>query len=394
MCPGPGAVSGRQEVFALSFERIKDQESAIRLIRRAIESDRVPNAYLFIGPDGVGKELAARNIAKALNCAEQGCEPCDRCLACTEIDRGMHPDVSLITPMKLSRQITTDRIAGVIESASLKPFEGRRRVFIFREADRINVASANKFLKTLEEPPGDSVFILLTELPDALLPTIRSRCHQIRFRTLSPETVRDILVQEQGIEPELARTLASLSDGQMSKAIALATSDLREKSRGIIEQLSSRGDPVGLAEQFVVELRERRKAVRATIQAEAAGKDGHKIQPDSSDETKAAYAESVLRNELYMLLRLMGAWYRDVLVCAQTHDSDLVLNTDSIEEIETAAKDCEHWNMVGKLDSIERTKYLLERNINEERAFRTLFMTLADRTAARSFGFVVQERPI
>ena len=138
------------------------------------------------GDSGIGKRLAALNYAKALNCQTPvDSDACDRCISCRKIDKEIHPDVTTLLPENDELKIETIRRAE--EILSLRPYEGKKKVLIVDDADKMNINSANAFLKTLEEPPDDSIIVLVSASPDRLPDTIRSRCMHVRFRPLSHE---------------------------------------------------------------------------------------------------------------------------------------------------------------------------------------------------------------
>ena len=138
------------------------------------------------GDSGIGKRLAALNYAKALNCQTPvDSDACDRCISCRKIDGEIHPDVTTLLPENDEHKIETIRRAE--EILSLRPYEGKKKVLIVDDADKMNINSANAFLKTLEEPPDDSIIVLVSASPDRLPDTIRSRCMHVRFRPLSHE---------------------------------------------------------------------------------------------------------------------------------------------------------------------------------------------------------------
>lgn len=230
---------------------LRAQETALRTIDFALANDRVHHAYLFVGPDGVGKELAAFGLAQALVCerrdeggglfgpAEKRVRACGACSACLraipreEERRPIHPDVVVIerglyAPALIGKRtpetqdISIDQIRTlVLARAAFAPHEGRAKVFVVRRAEELSVSAANALLKTLEEPGPKTHFILLTSQPEALLPTILSRTQRVRFAPLPDDVVTDLLVAA-GIPAERAAEVVRLAGGSVAAGVALA----------------------------------------------------------------------------------------------------------------------------------------------------------------------------
>src|SRR5689334_3304983 len=172
------------------------------LIARAIERESLPPTLLFAGPSGVGKWAVARATAQAINCLNQvkpagewAVDACGTCRACDRIARGVHVDVIMLEPDDRA-SIKIDVVRDVLSRTSFRPFEGRRRVVMIREADTLEAASQNSLLKSLEEPPPGTMFILTTAVPGALLPTVRSRCMRLRFGRLTSGEVAAALTRD------------------------------------------------------------------------------------------------------------------------------------------------------------------------------------------------------
>jgi DNA polymerase III subunit delta' len=166
------------------------------LLARSVERDALPPSLIFSGPAGSGTREMAVALAQALNClspvafGESGRDACGVCAACSRISRGVHPDVLVVEPGD-NGSIKIDQIRDVIDRAAFRPFEGRRRVVIIDEADAMAAPAQSALLKTLEEPPSSSVFVLVTARPDMLLPTVQSRCPRLRFQASAHQTVDD-----------------------------------------------------------------------------------------------------------------------------------------------------------------------------------------------------------
>jgi DNA polymerase-3 subunit delta' len=212
----------------MALRDVIGQEKAVNILLRTIQRGRIPSSYLFTGESGIGKKFTAINLAKALNCIKTvssfkfqvssegqiqnselrtpNSEPnsslvtchsllafdcCDECSSCKKIDAGVHPDFLFIEPE--SGQIRIEEIRSIDDMLSLKPFEGKWKVVIVDEANTMNSFAANAFLKTLEEPPWDSLIILISSNPDRLPDTIRSRCSRLNFTPLSNEACRKVI---------------------------------------------------------------------------------------------------------------------------------------------------------------------------------------------------------
>src|SRR5262245_62593844 len=224
----------------------------VSLLSRAVARDTVRPALLFAGPQGVGKRRVALAVAEALNCLTPVSDTaferdaCGRCAACRRIARGVHPDVITLEPGETGT-IRIEPVRDVIDRAGYRPFEGRRRVVIIDDADSMVPAAQNALLKTLEEPPSASVFVLVSSMPDALLPTVSSRCPRLRFGPLTPNEVARALVQEHGYAEQQARIAAAESDGSIGRALASQSEDLseaRDAAQRILEETARNNDPV------------------------------------------------------------------------------------------------------------------------------------------------------
>jgi len=212
----PGSVTRFTEVRG--HQRVRD------FLRTAATNDRLPHALLFAGAEGVGKRTIALALAAWILCEEDGDDACGRCSACRQVAVLSHPDFQLVGVAAGKKEIGVDRARDVKHFTQLRPLRGTMKVAVIDEAPMLTVAAQNALLKTLEEPPAHSLLILIANNPDALLPTVRSRCQRVQFSPLSNDIVVDILVQDHGINAAAALQLATLAEGSPGRALALSRS--------------------------------------------------------------------------------------------------------------------------------------------------------------------------
>lgn len=201
---------------------VAGHERALRVLERALSSGRTAHAYLFWGPDGVGKERVALALAKTLLCADpqalSRAAPCGVCPSCAKCDAGQHPDLHLVAPG--DKAISVEDVRALQEKLAFRAYERGRKIAIIRDAFRMSASGANALLKTVEEPPADTHLVLIAHHRGQLLPTLVSRCQPIRFDPLSEAEVFNLLA-ERGVGEDAARRLAAVSGG--SPGFALAT---------------------------------------------------------------------------------------------------------------------------------------------------------------------------
>jgi DNA polymerase-3 subunit delta' len=294
----------------MPFRAIAGHPRLLALLSRAVARDTMPPALLFAGPAGVGKRQAANAVAAALNCLQPASsdrferDACGECTACRRIERGVHPDVITIEPGD-SGTIKIEQVRDVIDRAGYRPFEGRRRVVIIDEADALMPPAQNALLKTLEEPPSASVFILVSSMPDSLLDTVRSRCPRLRFGILTPAEVAAVLMRDHEYGESDARAAAADADGSIGRALAAQSVDLleaRAAAQRLLEQTARGSDP----------------AARLNVARDLAGKKG---SPASE------------RDQLAVLLRALASLLRDLGVLASHADPAMLANADLESEL-------------------------------------------------------------
>lgn len=322
----------------MSFKEIIGHRRSVRLLQKAILNNHLPQAYLFLGREGIGKRLTALTLAKALNCEEGKEDCCEKCLSCRKIEDFNHPDVSVIYPD--GQFIRIDKIRQLQRSLSYRPYEGKKRVCILDGADRMKAEGANALLKTLEEPPPDTLLILLATERDLLLPTIVSRCQQVRFTSLPINQMIEELTRRLSMEKREAKTVAELSQGSLGRALEMFNHEVWEKRPKIIQDL------MDLPSQDVQ---------RAFTIA----------------ESLADFGES-----LPLVFPVMISWYRDLIIWNEQKDVDRLINQDFYEEIRERAVLMSRRSLVRRIEAINQMSKALSRNVNRLLAMESLMLQL------------------
>ena len=234
------------------WDSIRGHAEKVEWFRRTLRRSRLSHAYVFAGPDGVGKRLFAKRLAQCFFCQRHSNEEllaCGECSSCKQVVHGSHPDLHEVCRKAGKSEFTIDLFLGPPENRgkeglcydlSRLPMAGDRKIAIIDDAAAMNPESANAFLKTLEEPPPKALIVLIADNIDALLPTIRSRCQTVRFDPLSSRDVAELLVQQELVaDPTEAAVLAELSSGSLATAGQLLDPALRELRDALYQQLAS-----------------------------------------------------------------------------------------------------------------------------------------------------------
>jgi DNA polymerase III subunit delta' len=248
----------------MNWNDLRGHTDQIAMLRRSISRNRLAHAYLYAGPSGVGKFRFARIVAQCLLCerhADDELMACDECSPCKQVNAGSHPDLFVIGCPEGKNEIHVDvfkgekdkRNEGLIHDLSLRPMAGNRRIAILDDANQMNDTGANVMLKTIEEPPDNSLLILIADNLEAILPTIRSRCQLLRFSALPTDDVAELLLEnEVATDPNEAAVAAAMSDGSLRTASQLLNPALRNLRSKLYEALASpKMNPLDVAKTIV-----------------------------------------------------------------------------------------------------------------------------------------------
>ena len=331
----------------MPLSHIQAQDRALGALMNAVRMDRVPNAWLFTGPEGVGKAMTARALAGVL----VGPEAADRVTRASagwrRVDEGIHPDLLWVEPQGAGRRVKIDQVREVVRTFRYAPFEATRRVVVFPEADRLGEEAANALLKGLEEPPPHTVLILVSARAHGLLDTIRSRCQEVRFAPL-PRALCATLLQGLGVEEDDAPIAAALAEGSIGRALALAQAGVLEDRRASLLAVA------------------RLSLDRPSALFELAN--GWSAGPDAAAGRAALGAR----------LDLLASWYRDIAVAAAGPGA--LIHADLADEISEAAS-MGSGRALACVDAIGRARGALELNAGARLTCEKLLVTLARQAA-------------
>ena len=318
----------------MPFSEVLGHQRPLGLLAGSIARGSLPPSLLFTGPDGVGKRLVARTVAEALNClSPKGRDACGACPACRRIAKGVHPDVLVIDPPEAGAT-KIELVRPAIAATAYRPFEGRCRVVIVDDADRLTDDAENALLKSLEEPPRGSVFILVTSRPETLLATIRSRCSQVRFGRLAAADVATFLTARHGYGTEEAHAIAAVSGGSPGRALEAGSRSYRDgraAAMAALRTVAATSSP-----------RERLQAAAAL----AAGK------PSSAGE----------RDELAVRITMLASLLRDLALVAHGGGADQLANGDLAADLEQVSEAFGAGRAVRAFAAADRAVAALRRN--------------------------------
>jgi DNA polymerase-3 subunit delta' len=333
-----------------SFADFVGNDAAVTQMRNAYARGQGTHAYLITGPAQIGKRTLAIAFAAQVVCNGPRPEaPCGACPSCHASGRNGHPDIHLVERRDEKRTILTEQAQEVIHQSSLHPYLSTRKVFIVREASILENEAANRLLKTIEEPPPDTVIILTTNDADQVLPTIRSRCREVGLRTVPLATVAKGLI-DRGVDGDQADLLARLSGGRPGWAIS--TSDDPA-------QLTRRDDHLTLLETVLETRRARRLALADRLE------DSRQVAR-TRERMAAAFEDWV-------------TWWRDALVC-HAGCPELITNIDREGALRQASGRLDAPQIIAALTRTREAWAHIDANVNPRLAIEGLFLDLPDLT--------------
>ncbi|CAN2039918.1 DNA polymerase III subunit delta' [Candidatus Magnetomoraceae bacterium gMMP-15] len=303
-----------------SEDIITGQDRVIRFLESAFYKGTIPHALLFTGIEGIGKADAAKKFAMACNCLnrfsegfEKKLHVCGTCRSCRKILSGNHPDIIMTEPS--NSIIRVDLIRRIKSVLSLKPIEAEIRMIIIVSAHSMNPEAANALLKILEEPPRQTILILTATDKSDLLPTIASRCQQLRFNPIPYNFMVDVLVREHDFDQNTAMVIASLANGSFKKALSMNKPMWKKRRRWILSEMES--------------------------------------VPDKSLVSLLAFAEKLAlsKENVPDALEIMASWFRDLLICKLCPDR--LINKDLSEAINHISKLISKKKLINLIDAVQ-----------------------------------------
>ena len=347
------------------FAELTGNERVKAALKRMLVSDRLPGALLFTGEEGIGKKLFALEVARALNCrTPKDHEACGVCSSCTRIAKlnypqredaeewtqiiwTDYPDVGLVVAPK--RVLRVEQMRQIEKEANYRPFEGKARVFLIDEADKLNDASANALLKVLEEPPRTSHLILITARPAMLLPTILSRCQMIRFSPMTPAEIETHLTKNNLVDTKTARLRARAAGGSMGRALS--------------------GDLVTFTSQ--------RKAMLKVLHALVVSDDRAQLLRSAEQLNEAQYKE-----EFEERLDVLETLIRDAWMLSLGVEPSQLVNEDLTPELQEISGKLDSGRAADWILQIEDLREQLIVNVNRKITTDALFLVMAGDVAA------------
>ena len=329
------------DVKITGFRDILGNDMVKEHFMRAIESHKISHAYILTGEAGMGRKSIANAFAMTLLCEKGGSEPCMVCHSCKQVLAGSHPDLIYVTHEKPASIGVDDIREKINDTIMIRPYSSYYKIYIVDEAEKMTIQAQNALLKTIEEPPAYAVIILITTNQDAFLPTILSRCVQLKLKPLLDFTVKSYLTEHLNIPERNAEICTAFARGNLGKAIHLASSEqfqlLYQKVLTLIKNI------------------------------------------DNMDISMLLDCIREIKDEnfnLYEVLDLMQLWYRDVLMYKVTKDMNLLIFKDEYKLINGLGQKIDYSGLELILSAIDKAKVRLDANVNTELVMELLLLTM------------------
>jgi len=311
----------------MQFNSVVGQDRVKDYLTKSVKKDNLTHGYIFEGPRNIGKLEIAKVFAQLILCENSKENPCEKCSSCIKANANSHPDIHIL---KLDENsIKRKDIDELQDSIYIKPYESKKKIYIINDSHKMTVQAANTFLKTLEEPPEDTIIIMITINKDLLLDTIASRCQIINFEMLGHKEVEKILVEDYNINEEKSKLLAAYSKGNVYKALKIL--DGEDKT------LEYRDEIVDIVEKI---LEDGKSAVFDYEKYFNSGK-------DNIDE----------------ILDIFMIWFRDILFVKE-NISDMIINKDRLKILEKQSKGKNSIRLAEVYDTIQKTYDDFNKNVN------------------------------
>lgn len=328
-----GKITGFEEI--LGNEMVKDH------FKKAIANHKISHAYILTGEAGMGRKSIANAFAMTLLCEKGGSEPCMTCHSCKQVMSGNHPDLIYVKHEKPGSIGVDDVREQINDTIMIRPYSSYYKIYIVDEAEKMTVQAQNALLKTIEEPPAYAVIILITTNQEAFLPTILSRCVQMKLKPLKDFTIKSYLTQNLHIPEKDADICAAFARGNLGKAIHLASSDefkeLFQKVMVLVKNVKTMD--ISMLLDCIREMKEQ-------------------------------------NFDIGEVLDLMQLWYRDVLMFKVTKDMNLLIFKDEYKMINETGEKVDYAGLEAILAAIDTARTRLNANVNMELAMELLLLTM------------------
>jgi DNA polymerase III subunit delta' len=369
------------------FADIVGQEMAVSILTRGLEQG-ASHAYLFAGPAGAGKTEAALAFAAGLACSDGGCGACS---TCRRVQKGLHPDVEIVAAE--GNFILVEQVREVNYHSAYRPYEARAKVYVFLEAEKFNAEAANAFLKTLEEPPDHVHFVLVSDHPEKLVPTVASRCQLVTFSPVTVPVLAADLAGRFGLSAKEADLIARVAGGNLSEARDLATSESARRQRDQLLDFARDLPTAGLMDTQLA-LDEVMNTIDKRAQERGAGSAGELQQAlewagdartrkwlEKRHEEKLKRQQRRLATQgLQTVTRVFAGWYRD-LALVSTGAEEAALNQDRLDELRAAALPGGLLSYTRAVMAIRQTQDRLRYNVDARCAIGDMFYSIKEALA-------------